>query len=121
MAHQPMDDFLRNYIHRDPWDPTGWGVLPWEPTDRDRRSNKEWDEYKYDDQYWEDYVRINDYEEEVPDRRLIDPNERRFLMHDRKGLMNTIRHHIGKIPGYVSHITNFKKTELNRTDYQMSS
>ena len=78
MAHQPMDDFKRNFIHRDPWDPTGWGVLPHEPTTGDRHSNNWWDEYKYDNQYWEDYVRTNDYGEEVQDRRLRNPTERSF-------------------------------------------
>ena len=26
-------------------DPTGWGALPWAPTDKDRKSNKYWDEF----------------------------------------------------------------------------
>ena len=32
--------------------------------------------------------------------------------------MNTIRHHIGKIPGYVSHIMNFKKKRIERDGLQ---
>jgi hypothetical protein len=78
MAHQPMDDFLRNYIHRDPWDPTGWGQLPYEPTEKDRWSNWEWDKVKQDDNHWQDYTYNNEYGDEVHDRRLVDETERHF-------------------------------------------
>ena len=73
-----MDDFLRNYIHRDPWDPTGWGQLPYEPTEKDRWSNWEWDKVKQDDNHWQDYTYTNQYGDEVHDRRLINLTERQF-------------------------------------------
>ena len=121
MAHQPMDDFLRNFIHRDPWDPTGWGVLPWEPTEKDRWSNRQWDKVKYDNNYWEDYIRINDYEEEGPDRRTIDPTERSFYDARQKRIDEYDTASLWQNTRLRQPYYEFQKNELNGTDFKMSS
>ena len=68
MTHRPLDVFLREHDNREHWDrgedvhmevdddPTGWGALPWEPTDRDRQSNKDWDDLygELRERYWEE-------------------------------------------------------------------
>ena len=76
MSHSgSLDDFLRthdNRPHREQRravprvvdnDPTGWGPLPQEPTEKDRASNKGYDELYGDlrDQYWETVPHPNDF------------------------------------------------------------
>ena len=86
MTHRPMDEFLRNHRNRDHWDepmdvdddPTGWGALPWAPTDKDRESNKYWDDFygEWRTERWETVEYEDEYGEQKVKEQLIDPDER---------------------------------------------
>ena len=89
MSHSgSMDDFLRTHRNWDHWDepmnvdddPTGWGALPWEPTDRDRQSNKDWDDLygELRERYWEEVEYEDGYKQNKIKEQLKDSDEREW-------------------------------------------
>jgi len=93
MSHSgSMDDFLRthrNWDHLDepmdePMDvdddPTGWGALPYAPTQKDRDSNKYWDDFygEWRTERWEEVTFVDDYGDEQVKEQLRDPEERKW-------------------------------------------
>jgi hypothetical protein len=83
-----MDDFLRTHRNWDHWDepmnvdddPTGWGALPHAPTDKDRASNKYWDEFygEWRTERWEEVEYEDDYGKQKVKEQLRDPDEREW-------------------------------------------
>jgi hypothetical protein len=81
-----MDDFLRTHRNWDHWDepmnvdddPTGWGALPHAPTDKDRASNKYWDEFygEWRTERWEEVEYEDDYGQKKVKEQLKNPVER---------------------------------------------
>ncbi len=97
MTHQPMEVIFQTHDNRDHWeqfenthmeaddDPTGWGALPWAPTDRDRRSNKQWDDLygELRERYWETVPYTDGYGQADTKEQLRDRDERAWY-EDRK-------------------------------------
>ena len=86
MTHRPLDDFLRNHRNINHWDepmnvdddPTGWGALPQAPTEKDRASNKYWDDFygEWRTERWEEVEYEDEYGEQKVKEQLRDPDER---------------------------------------------
>ena len=100
MAHGSLDDFMRTHTavtpaaagangEDDDDDPTGWGRLPWAPTDRDRKSNADWDSLygAWREEHWENYAYTDDWGNEQQGQRPRDETERAFY-DERKAIID---------------------------------
>ena len=81
-----MEDDEEGDHMEDDEDPTGWGRLPQKPTDKDRASNKDWDDLYGDwrEEHWETVPGFNDFGDPIEKEQLRNPVEREFYEYRQK-------------------------------------